>query len=98
MCNNSTLAPLLDQYKNLFKICPGSTNVAEHFIPTTCTLGKVPLHHFPAYCCSKMESQIQMMLEEGDQSLIRTETVKDAYPMCHPDKVQDRLSCLSTYH
>ena len=42
LCNISTLAPLLDQYRNLFKTCPGSTNVAEHFIPTTGTPVKVP--------------------------------------------------------
>ena len=42
LCNISTLAPLLDQYRNLFKTCPGSTNVAEYFIPTTGTPVKVP--------------------------------------------------------
>ena len=61
----STLAPLLDQYRNLFKTCPGSTNVAEHFIPTTGTPVKVPPRRIPANYRSEVESQIQQMLEEG---------------------------------
>ena len=65
LCNISTLAPLLDQYRNLFKTCPGSTNVAEHFIPTTGTPVKVPPRQIPANYRSEVESQIQMMLEEG---------------------------------
>ena len=48
-----------------FKTCPGSTNVAEHFISTTGTPVKVPPHQIPANYRSKVESQIQMMLEEG---------------------------------
>ena len=65
LCNISTLTSLLDQYKNLFKTCPGSTNVAEHFIPTTGTPVKVPSYRVPANYRSEVESQIKMMLEEG---------------------------------
>ena len=65
LCNISTLAPLLDQYRNLFKTCAGSTNVAKHFIPTTGTPVKVPPCRIPANYCSEVESQIQMILEEG---------------------------------
>ena len=42
LCNISTLASLLNQYKSLFKTCPGSTNIAEHFILTTDMPVKVP--------------------------------------------------------
>ena len=41
MCNNPVFAPLLNQYKHLFRTCPGNTTMAEHFIPTTGTV-KVP--------------------------------------------------------
>ena len=57
LCNISTLAPLLNQYK--------STNIPEHFIPTTGTPVKVPPHCIPANYRSEVESQIQIMLQEG---------------------------------
>ena len=65
LCNISTLAPLLNQYKSLFKTCLGSTNIAEHFIPTTGMPVKVPPHCIPANYRSEVESQIQIMLQEG---------------------------------
>ena len=65
LCNVSAIAPLLCQYKNLFRTCPGSTTVAEHFIPTTGTPVKVPPRRIPANYRSEVESQIQTMLQEG---------------------------------
>ena len=109
LCNISTLAPLFNQYKNLFKTCPGSTNIAEHFIPTIGTPVKVPPRHIPANYHSEVESQIQMMLQEGvieecsspwmapavsvwkKTGDIRI-CVDYAYPLPHPDEVQDKLS------
>lgn len=41
-CNISVFSPLLNQYKYLFRTCPGKTNMTEHFISTTGTPVKVP--------------------------------------------------------
>lgn len=64
-CVVPTLLPLLEQYKNLFRGSPGSTTVAEHFIPTTGTPVKVPPRRIPANYRVDVEKQIQMMLKEG---------------------------------
>ena len=37
-CVVPTFSSLLEQYKSLFRTSPGSTTVAEHFIPTTGTV------------------------------------------------------------
>ena len=64
-CVVPTLLPLLEQYKSLFRTSPGSTTVAEHFIPTTGAPVKVPPRRIPANYCSDVEKQIQTMLKEG---------------------------------
>ena len=56
---------LLDQYKHLFRTCPGNTTIAEYFIPTTSSPVKVPPRRIPANYCSEVENQIQAMLREG---------------------------------
>ena len=60
-----TLLPLLNQYKSLFRMSPGSTMVAENFIPITGAPVKVPPCRIPANYRSDIEKQIQTMLKEG---------------------------------
>ena len=64
-CVVSTLLPLLEQYKSLFRTSPCSTTVAEHFIPTTGAPVKVTPHKIPANYHLDVERQIQIMLNEG---------------------------------
>ena len=65
LCVVPTVLPLLEQYKSLFWTSPGSTTVAEHFIPTTGAPVKVPPRRIPANYCLNVEKQIQTMLKEG---------------------------------
>ena len=44
---------------------PGSTTVAQHFIPTSDTPVRVPPHRIPANYHIVVEKQIQTMLKEG---------------------------------
>ena len=44
---------------------PGSTTVAQHFIPTSGTPVRVPPHRIPANYHLEVEKQIQTMLKEG---------------------------------
>ena len=64
-CVVPTLSSLLEQYKSVFRTSPGSTTVAEHFIPTTGTPVKVPPRRIPANYRLDVEKQIQTMLKEG---------------------------------
>ena len=47
-CAVPILSSLLEQYKCLFRKSPGSTTLAEHFIPITGTPVKVPPRRIPA--------------------------------------------------
>ena len=62
VCNVPAVVPLLNQYKHLFRTCPGKTIVTEHFIPTIATPVKVPPRRIPANYCSEVENQIKTML------------------------------------
>ena len=42
LCDAPAFVHLVDQYKHLFRTCPGNTTIAEHFIPTIGTPVKVP--------------------------------------------------------
>ena len=53
------------QYKSLFRMSPGSTTVAEYFIPTSGTPVKVPQHRIPANYCLEVEKQIQLDHAQG---------------------------------
>ena len=64
VCNASAFAPLIN-HKYLFRTCPGKTTMAEHFIPTTGTPVKIPPRRIPANYHTKVEHQIQTMLQEG---------------------------------
>ena len=64
-CAVPTLSLLLEQYKSLFRMSPGSTTVAEHFIPTSDTPVRVPPRRIPANYHLEVEKQIQTMLKEG---------------------------------
>ena len=48
VCAVPTFLPILNDYKSLFRASPGRTTVAEHLIPTTGTLVKVPPRRIPA--------------------------------------------------
>ena len=63
VCNVSTFTPLLNQFKHLFRTCPGKTTMAEHFIPTTGTPVKVPPRRIPANYRFEAKNQIQTMLQ-----------------------------------
>ena len=65
LCDAPAFVHLVDQYKHLFRTCPGNTTIAEHFIPTTGTPVKVPPRRIPANYRSEVENQIQTMLREG---------------------------------
>ena len=64
-CAVPILSSLLEQYKCLFRKSPGSTTLAEHFIPTTGTPVKVPPRRIPANYCQDVERQIQTLLKDG---------------------------------
>ena len=64
-CAIPTLSSLIEQYKSLFRKAPGSTTLAEHFIPTTGTRVKVPPRIIPANYRQEVEKQIQTMLKDG---------------------------------
>ena len=64
-CAVPTLSLLLEQYKSLFRMLPGSTTVAKHFIPTSGTPVRVPPRRIPANYRLEVEKQIQTMLKEG---------------------------------
>ena len=64
-CAIPTLSSLIEQYKSLFRTSPGSTTLAEHFIPTTGTPVKVPPRRIPANYRQEVEKQIQTMLKDG---------------------------------
>jgi len=64
-CAVPTLSSLIEQYKSLFCKSPGSTTLAEHFIPTTGTPVKVPPRRIPVNYHQEAEKQIQTMLKDG---------------------------------
>ena len=63
--STTSLFPILEKYKDLFRTSPGHTNLAEHFIPMSGTPVKVPSRRIPANYGAEDERQIQNMLEEG---------------------------------
>ena len=65
VCVVPKLSSLLEQYKSLFRTSPGSTTVAEHFIPTSGIPVRVPPCRIPANYHLEVEKQIQTMLKEG---------------------------------
>ena len=54
-----------DSYQDLFCTTPGTTNEAEHHIPTTGTPVHVPPRCIPVHYHDEVEAQIQKMLEQG---------------------------------
>ena len=64
-CASRGLAEIVHEYKELFQSIPGSTDVAQHFIPTIGTPVKVPPRRTPARYRQEVESQLQDMLDRG---------------------------------
>ena len=64
-CTSPGLAEIVHEYKELFQSIPGSTDVAQHFIPTIGMPVKVPPHRIPARYRQEVESQLQNMLDRG---------------------------------
>eukprot|EP00731_Ephydatia_muelleri_P032482 Em0024g26a len=99
-CFNSTV----QEFKDLFIMTPGTSNITCCKITTNGPPVKVPPRRIPAYFRTEVESQILHMLQKGiiveSSSLwmapavygLYKRTHKDAYPVPLADEVQDRLS------
>jgi len=58
------LSSLLEEYKDIFRIAPGHTDIAEHFIPTSGSPVTIPPRRIPANYRTEVEKQLQAMLKE----------------------------------
>ena len=65
LCTVRTFLSLIEQCKSLFWKSPGSTTLAENFIPTTGSLVKVPPWRIAANYRQEVQKQIQTMLKDG---------------------------------
>lgn len=59
------LDPLVHDFEYLLVTRPGSTNLDEHFIPTSGNPVKIPPRHIPAHYRVEVEKQLQSMLDKG---------------------------------
>ena len=57
--------PIVEKYRELFRNCPGRTDVGEHHIPTTGNPVRVPPRRIPAQYREEVEAQIKDMLDKG---------------------------------
>ena len=64
-CTSPGLAEIVHEYKELFQSIPGSTDVAQHFIPTIGTPVEVPPCRIPACYHQEVESQLQNLMDQG---------------------------------
>ncbi len=64
-CPRSSLTPIVDVYKDLFRMQPGVTSAALHYIPTTGSPVRVPPRRIPAHYREEVERQLQEMLSLG---------------------------------
>ena len=60
-----TLSPLVQEFKDLFRATPGTTTLAQHFIPTSGNPVKIPPRRIPAHYRAEVEEQLQSMLSAG---------------------------------
>jgi len=56
---------VVEEFKDLFHTSPGVTFEAQHYIPTSGNLVRVPPRRIPAHYHDKVEQQIQEMLDLG---------------------------------
>ena len=64
-CPRPSLAPIVEEYKDLFRTQPGMTSAALHYIPTKGSPIRVPPRRIPAHYREEVERQIQDMLSLG---------------------------------
>ena len=64
-CSDPVLMPIVEKYCELFRNCPGRTDVGEHHIPTTGNPVRVPPRRIPAQYREEVEVQIKDMLDKG---------------------------------
>lgn len=64
-CQVDTFTSLINEYSDLFKTIPGSTTLAQHYIPTTGPPTRVPPRRIPAHYVQEVEQQIEEMLTQG---------------------------------
>jgi hypothetical protein len=64
-CAMPSLSSLLQEFQDLFSTTPGTTNLAEHFIPTNGNPVKVPPRRIPANFRDEVEEQLDTMLKMG---------------------------------
>ena len=60
-----TFSSLIKEYSDLFKTTPGSTTLAQHYIPTSGSPTRVPPRRIPAHYVEEVEQQIEEMLAQG---------------------------------
>ena len=64
-CDNATIATLLENYKDLFRMTPRKVTGVYHHIPTSGSPAKVPSQRIPAHYKEKVEELVDEMLQQG---------------------------------
>ena len=64
-CDNATIAALLGDYKDLFRMTPGKVTGVYHHIPTSGSPAKVLPQRIPTHDKEKVEELVDEMLQQG---------------------------------
>ena len=65
--------PIVEKYRELFRNCPGRTDVGEHHIPTTGYPVRVPHRRIPAHYREEVGAQINDLPLDGSCSVSHKE-------------------------
>ena len=56
---------IVEEYRDLFRMAPGATDITCHFIPTTGNPARVPPQRIPAQYREEVQRQLEKMLDQG---------------------------------
>ena len=59
------LTTIVEEYRDLFRMAPGATDITCHFIPTTGNPARVPPRRIPAQYREEVQRQLEDMLDQG---------------------------------